>query len=186
MKVMITDIYNKINWLVDVLIKHTGFTGLTEDWYKTLVSLNAKTRVTELPPRIIGCVCAWYPTIAVMLFSSLKTGPIPLKRWKSWSHMLYLFDKETISDTDCTLPPFSWALSMMPLTSSAYAVAGSGWSALYLPLYTSGLGAWGGRKTLQWLLEQMSHVHLYGGFGVSRPPLQTAKTWFLIKIEWGF
>lgn len=51
------------------------------------------------------------------------------------------FENVSVAVFQRTLPPFSWALSIISRTSSAYAVAGSGWSALYLPLYTSGLGA---------------------------------------------
>lgn len=42
---------------------------------------------------------------------------------------------------------------MMSLTSSAYAVAASGWSALYLPRYTSGLGAWAEDERTRWFQE---------------------------------
>lgn len=79
----------------------------------------------------------------------------------------------TISNTNCTLRPFSWTLCIMSLTSSAYAVAGSGWSALYLPLYTSGLGAWAGDKTLRWLLKQIHRPRLH--------PDSTARSTFLLK-----
>lgn len=88
--------------------------------------------------------------------------------------------------TNCTFPPFLWTLSIICLTSSAYAVAGSGWFALYLPLYTSGLGAWI-QRTRHRIYETTSllsdHGLLYFGLSLSYPhtcaPPVHARVWAL-------